>query len=250
MYKTYKSKKMKFMNSLDQIKNLLGEFEEKLAYVFENKELLITACVHRSFINEHRGTLLNHNERFEFIGDSVLGLVVATYLYTRLPNDPEGQLSQLRSRLVDAAACVRYAQKLGLADWILLGRGESLTGRAKDSITADAFEALIGAIYLDRGFVAARDFILLHFEEDFEIAIKTPDRNFKAELQDFSQKYFQKVPEYKVVEETGPQHAKMFRVVVLVNHQEAGVGSGASKKEAEQKAACDALSKKFILPNK
>jgi len=238
------------MNSLDQLKNRLGEFEERLCHLFDNKELLITSCIHRSFINEYRGTLLNHNERLEFIGDSVLGLVVATFLYHRLPDLPEGQLSQARSRLVDAAACVKYAQKLGLADWILVGKGESLTGRAKDSIMADAFEAILGAIYLDSGFAPVRDFILLHFEEDFENAIKTPDRNYKAELQDFSQKYFQKIPEYKVVEETGPQHAKTFRVVVLVNNQESGVGAGASKKEAEQKAACDALSKKFILPNK
>lgn len=233
------------MNSLEALKSKLRLIEEKLGVGFENKDFLIQSFIHRSFINEYREGPLQHNERLEFLGDSVLGLVIADYLYHRLPNFPEGYLSQLRSRLVDANACAQYLQKLQIAEHILLGRGETMSeGRTKLSILADVFEALLGAIYLDGGLVAAKAFLLLHFEADFEAAIGTPSRNYKAELQDLSQKLFQKTPVYKVVDETGPDHAKIFHVMVYLGDEEAGIGIGASKKEAEQRAASDALSKK------
>ncbi len=232
------------MNPLEELKTRLEAIEEKLGYVFENKEFLILSFVHRSFINEYREGPLEHNERLEFLGDSVLGLVVADYLFHRLPGHPEGQLSQLRSRLVDANSCAQFLQKLDLGQFILLGRGETLSeGRTKTSILADVFEALLGAIYLDGGLGTIKSFLMFHFESDFEAAIGSPPRNYKAELQDFSQKRFQKPPLYKIVEETGPDHAKVFHVMVLVNGQEAGIGMGTSKKEAEQRAAFDALSK-------
>lgn len=221
----------------------LSVVEEKLGYIFENKDLLILAFTHRSFVNEARGRGIQHNERLEFLGDSVLGLVVADYLYHRLPAHPEGQLSQLRSRLVDANACALYLQKLGIAESILLGKGERLSeGHAKGSIKADVFEALIAALYLDGGIQIVKSFLLCHFEEEFEKVIGSPPRNYKAELQDYSQKKFQKAPVYRVVEETGPDHAKVFHVLVTVNEAEMGVGMGASKKEAEQRAAFVALS--------
>ncbi|HEX2583387.1 MAG TPA: ribonuclease III, partial [Chlamydiales bacterium] len=211
---------------------------------FENKDILINSLIHRSYVNEHREGTLNHNERLEFLGDSVLGLVVADYLYHRLPSYSEGALSQLRSKLVEAATCAKYLQKLGLQDYILLGRGEKMTeGRNKISILADAFEAVVGAIYLDGGLSITKSFLLCHFEEEANEAIGSPPRNFKAELQDYSQKKFQKVPVYKISGESGPDHSKLFHVIVYVNEREAGVGLGASKKEAEQRAAFDALSK-------
>lgn len=230
------------MDPLQKLKSHIPAIEEKLAYTFANKELLVLAFVHRSFINEYRAGPLEHNERLEFLGDSVLNLSVADFLYHRLPAGPEGQLSQIRSALVDATACAHYLQKLSLADHILLGKGERLTeGKTKPSILADVFEALLGAIHLDGG--SAKSFLLFHFEPDFESAIGSPHRNYKAELQDISQKKHQKPPVYKIIEETGPDHAKIFHVIVYVNDKEAGLGIGASKKEAESKAALDALSK-------
>jgi ribonuclease-3 len=232
------------MNPLEQLKSRLDSLEEKLGYAFENKDFLVLAFVHRSFINEYKDGPLQHNERLEFLGDSVLGLVVADFLYHRLPAYPEGQLSQLRSRLVDANACAQYLYKLNLSEYILLGRGERLTeGKAKTSIGADVFEALLGALYLDGGLGATKSFLMFHFESDFEAVIGSPLRNYKAELQDLSQRQFQKTPVYKVIDETGPDHAKVFHVMVYLDDKEAGLGTGASKKEAEQRAAFDALSK-------
>ncbi len=232
------------MNSLKALRLKQEEIEEKLGYVFENKEILMNALVHRSYVNEHKDEALAHNERVEFLGDSVLGLVVADYLYHRLPTYSEGALSQLRSKLVEASTCAKYLQKLELQEYILLGRGEAMTeGRNKVSILADAFEAIVGAIFLDGGMATAKSFLLCHFEEEANAAIGSPPRNFKAELQDYSQKKFQKVPIYKIGGETGPAHAKLFHVIVYIEEKEAGIGVGISKKEAEQRAAFDALSK-------
>lgn len=222
----------------------LPSIEKNIGYVFENKDLLVLCFTHRSFVNELKGRTVPHNERLEFLGDSVLGLVIAEYLYHRLPGHPEGLLSQLRSRLVDSQSCAQFLQKLELTDAILLGRGERLAeGHAKVSIRADVFEALVGAIYLDGGLAVVKSFILRHFDEQIEQVIGSPSRNYKAELQEFSQKKFQKAPVYKVIEETGPDHAKVFHVLVFLADQETGMGIGSSKKEAEQQAAFDALSK-------
>lgn len=232
------------MNPLEELKSGLEAIEEKLGYAFENKDLLVLALIHRSYVNEHRELAGQHNERLEFLGDSVLGVAMADYLYHRLPSHPEGQLSQLRSRLVDASSCAQYLQKLDLPQFILLGRGEKLSeGRTKVSILADVFEALLGAMYLDGGLGIVKSFLLCHFEPAIEAAIGSPPRNYKAELQDFSQKKFQKTPVYKVMQESGPDHAKVFHVMALVDDKEAGIGMGATKKEAEQRAAFDALSK-------
>ncbi len=230
------------MTPLEVLKEKIYMIEDRVGAIFQNKDLLLLAFVHRSFVNEHRDLIDQHNERLEFLGDSVLGLVMADYLYRRLPSSHEGQLSQLRSRLVDAASCARYLQKLELGDFILLGKGERISiGNTKSSILADVFEALIGALYLDGGIVTVRSFIAAHFDEEVEEAIGSPSRNYKAELQDYSQKRFQKPPAYRVVDEGGPDHAKTFHVVVSIGERDLGKGSGSSKKEAEQQAALDAL---------
>ncbi|MBM3184378.1 MAG: ribonuclease III [Chlamydiae bacterium] len=232
------------MHLIQTFKANLSSIEEKIGYVFENKDLALNAFIHRSFVNEAKAEAPQHNERLEFLGDSVLGLIIADFLYHRLPAYPEGKLSQLRAQLVDAASCARYLKKLGFADQLLLGRGERMSeGHAKTSIQADAFEALIAALYLDGGIQVVRSFLMAHFEEDFEQVIGSPPRNYKAELQDYSQKKFQKAPSYRVVEETGPDHAKIFHVIVTVGDQELGTGTGNSKKEAEQRAAFAALAK-------
>lgn len=231
------------MNFLEHLRKNLPAIEEKIGYIFANKDLLILSFIHRSFVNENKSLVQSHNERLEFLGDSVLGLITSDFLYHRLPSYPEGPLSQLRSRLVDAQACASYLQKLCLAEYILLGRGEALSdGKAKVSIAADAFEALIGAIFIDGGMSVAKSFLLCHFLDDMEAVIGSPSRNYKAELQDYSQKKFQKAPVYKVIQETGPDHAKIFHVMVYVDDKEVGIGLGESKKLAEQQAAFNALS--------
>lgn len=215
--------------------------ESKIGYAFKDRSLLALAFVHRSFINENR-EITQHNERLEFLGDSVLGLLIAEYLYRLLPATPEGELSFLRSRLVEATSCVIYVQKLDLEKHLLLGRGERLNdGRGRDSILADLFEAIIGAIYLDGGLEAVRTFLFNHFSSEFESILQTPLRNWKALLQDYCQKIYQKTPNYVVLQETGPDHSKTFKISVNIQEKELGFGEGSSKKEAQQAAAEDAL---------
>ena len=232
------------MNPIDELLKSSARIESQLEYTFENKDLLILAFVHRSFINENRQLTLQHNERLEFLGDSVLGLLISDYLYKYLPSTPEGELSSLRSRLVEASSCVGYIAKLQLEKHILLGKGERLNdGRGRETILADLFEAIIGAIYLDGGLEAAKRFLFKKFSKEIEAILKTPQQNWKAILQDLSQKKYQHPPFYKVMQESGPDHSKMFRITVLINYQEVGYGEGTSKKEAQQSAAADALSR-------
>lgn len=225
--------------------------EEKIKYRFENRDHLLLAFIHSSFQNEHRDSTVSHNERLEFLGDSVLGLIVSDFLYQNLPDRPEGELSQLRSHIVGGASCFAFLQKLSIGQYILLGKGERYgDGRGRDTIAADLFEALIGAIYVDGGLEAARQFFLFHFAKEVEMALKEPLRNWKAELQDYSQKKFQKPPSYVVLKEAGPDHKKIFHVAVFLGDEECGQGDGPSKKQAEQTAAAAALKKVAQWPNK
>lgn len=230
--------------SIDLLLEKCLEVEQKLKYSFKDKKLLLTAFIHRSYFNEHRGEISEHNERLEFLGDSILGLMISDYLYRTLPSYAEGQLSHLRSHLVEAGSCAAYIHKLNLSNEILLGKGERMNdGRGRETILADFFEALVGAIYLDGGLEAAKTFFFDHFAEELAIALKQPLRNWKAELQDYSQKRHQRPPSYKVVQESGPDHSKVFIIAALIEEKEIGQGTGSSKKEAEQAAASDALTK-------
>jgi len=231
-------------SSVQELIQRIPVIEERLGYTFNDKDLLILAFVHRSFYNENRDLVPQHNERLEFLGDSVLGLIVSDYLYEKLPSYAEGQLSHLRSHLVEASSCVQYLYKLGISEFVLLGKGERMNdGRGRDTILADLFEALIGAIYLDGGLSEAKRVFLSHFDKEIENAFNEPLRNWKAELQDYSQKKHQKPPVYKVIKETGPDHGKVFHVVAVIEDVEVGAGEGSSKKQAEQAAAEDALNK-------
>jgi ribonuclease III len=222
----------------------LSDIEDRIGLVFKDKTLLALAFIHRSFFNENRQEIAQHNERLEFLGDSVLGLVMADYLYELLPDESEGQLSLLRASLVEASMCAQFVQKLGLEKFILLGKGEKMQeGCSKSSIQADFFEALLGAIYLEAGLSAGKKFILSHFSQEIANGIKSPLRNWKAELQDYFQKNYQKLPTYKVLQESGPDHSKSFELGVFFEEVLLGKGVGSSKKEAEQKAAKEALMK-------
>ena len=231
------------MNSYEELVRSAPEIEMRLDYTFNNRKLLALACTHRSFVNENKH-ITEHNERLEFLGDSVLNLLISDYLYRYLPGTPEGDLSYLRSRLVEASSCVTYVQKLELSPYILLGKGERMNdGRGRDSILSDLFEALIGAIYLDGGMEAAKRFFFKNFSPEIDSILKTPIRNFKAELQDLAQKKFKEAPLYTVLSETGPDHSKNFVISVSVNSIVIGQGEGNSKKEAQQKAAREGLKK-------
>jgi ribonuclease III len=237
------------MNHIEHLIQNASKIEAQLGYSFKDRSLLILAFVHRSFINENK-EVTQHNERLEFLGDSVLGMLISDYLYRYLPTTPEGQLSYLRSRLVEASSCVSYIQALNIASYILLGKGERMNdGRGRESILADLFEAVIGAIYLDGGIEAARLFIFENFNQQIETILETPLRNWKALLQDYCQKKYQQTPLYHVLHESGPDHSKTFQMSVLIHQQELGRGMGASKKEAQQAAAADALSR-FNLPER
>lgn len=232
------------MHSPEKIIINAAEIESKLGYLFQQKELLVLAFVHRSYVNENRDVIDRHNERLEFLGDSVLGTLIAEHLYKQLPHTAEGDLSHLRARLVEGSSCAAYLQKLDVEKYLLLGKGERMNdGRGRGSILADLFEAIIGAIYLDGGIEASRQFFFTHFKEEIEGVIREPLRNWKAELQDYAQKMYQQTPIYKVIDESGPDHSKSFLVNVFINDLEFGSGLGLSKKEAQQAAAADAYIK-------
>ncbi|MFI0435459.1 MAG: ribonuclease III [Parachlamydiaceae bacterium] len=231
------------MNHMEYLQKHLPIIEAKLGYAFRDRSLLTLAFIHRSYINENRGVTY-HNERLEFLGDAVLGMLVSDYLYRYLPSTAEGQLSYLRSRLVEAASCVNYIQSLNITPYVLLGKGERMNdGRGRDSILADLFEAIIGAIYIDGGLEAAKDFLFRNFSPQIQDILKTPLRNWKALLQDYCQKNYQQTPTYHVLQASGPDHSKIFQIAVHINEHELGRGKGASKKEAQQAAAADAISR-------
>lgn len=218
--------------------------EKKINIKFKDRSLLFHAFVHRSFWNENKSSTSYHNERLEFLGDSVLGLILADYLFKNYPDLNEGTLSKLRSQLIDSSSCLQYVQHLGLSEFLLLGKGEKMNqGKGRQSILADLFETVIGAIYLDQGLQAAYKFFFDNFKDHVERQVVQPMHNWKAELQDWAQKKFQDTPVYKVLEEIGSPHNKQFSVGVWVMGSQMGKGIGYSKKEAEMMAAQDALSK-------
>jgi ribonuclease-3 len=227
---------------MDDLLSQATSIETVLGYQFNNRKLLSLALTHRSYFNENKNLVSEYNERLEFVGDSVIGLIISEYLYRNFPASTEGELSCLKARLVEASACALYFERLGLADFALLGKGEkSNIGRGRDSILADLLEAFIGAVFLDGGLEAAQLVFWKHFQNDVSRILKNPARNWKAELQAYSQKHFHKIPLYEIELETGPDHQKTFNVRVVLNEKLQGKGSGCSKKEAEQAAAEEIL---------
>jgi ribonuclease III len=223
----------------------LVELEEKLHHHFQDKALLTLALSHKSHANEGRKKgqtreefVLLHNERLEFLGDAVLGLVISDLLSERFPVADEGMLSKMRSSLVKEETLARLARSIGLGPFLLLGKGEDHTsGRDKNSILSSTYEALLGAIYLDGGFPAAFAAASLHFQEMIEsVAICGVQSDTKTQLQEVCQGRFRQSPVYKVVNEAGPDHEKEFEVMVCVGSLQR-YGKGRNKKEAEQEAA-------------
>ena len=207
------------------------ELEKVLSYTFKDKNILKEALTHRSY----HCSGVHHNERLEFLGDSVLGLVVAAYLYRTLDTKEEGVLSKIKANLVSRRNLYTWAAGLNIGKFMLLGAGEIATGgRDRQSILSNAMEAIIGAIYLDGGFEAAEKFIKnwLHTQK-----IETDPHDYKSTLQEYLQHNKRPIPEYAIVSKIGPQHEQIFTVAVTVNGKEIGRGKGSNKKMAEQEAA-------------
>lgn len=220
----------------------LGRFETYIHYHFRDKHLLLEALSHSSYANEKRKSR-NSNERLEFLGDSVLSIVVSEFLFHKYPNMPEGELTKLRASMVCEKALHVFAKEIHLGEFLLLGKGEEHTGgRERSSILADAFEAVIAAIFLDGGMDAAKRHILRFIPADPEEKESIGFQDYKTQLQEVVQKNPEEKVEYVLVSESGPDHDKAFVVEVLLNSNVIGRGKGHSKKAAEQQAAKEALS--------
>ena len=226
----------------DVIRESIRAFEEKIGYEFKNKTYIQTALTHSSFANEHKE--FNYNERLEFLGDSVLGLVVSDYLFRARNDLPEGKLTRLRANVVCEESLSAVARKINLGDHLFLGKGEKTSGGSdRDSILADATEAVIAAIYLDGGFDQAKDFILSNLRDTIAKNIDgNIFRDYKTILQEIIQGNNGKIS-YKLVGESGPDHNKEFEMQVKCGQETIGIGKGKNKKEAEKEAARDALVK-------
>lgn len=223
-----------------------SKFEKKASLSFKNKSLLKQAFVHRSYLNENKKVKLHHNERLEFLGDAVLELAVTKFLFNKYPDKTEGDLTSLRAALVNADTCAKVSNNLNINDFLLLSKGEARdTGRARQYILANTLEALIGAIYLDKGYKAAEDFVLKHITSLTEEIVQTSSwLDSKSLFQEKAQEILGITPLYKVLKETGPDHAKKFTSGVFLGQELVASGAGDSKQEAEQEAARRALEEK------
>lgn len=223
-----------------------GKFEEKIGVEFKNKDLLKQAFTHRSFLNEHKSLKGRHNERLEFLGDAVLELVITYYLYEKYPDKNEGDMTSIRSALVNATTCAEVAKKLEVNDYMLLSRGEAKDiGRARQYILANALEAIIGAIYIDAGYEKAKDFILEYIApKTLQIVKEQLWVDAKSKFQEKAQDIEGTTPSYKTMKEEGPDHDKKFTVGVFIGETLVSQGEGDSKQDAEQSAARHALKEK------
>ena len=222
------------------------KFATHIGVVFNDIGLLREAFTHRSYLNEHRGTNMKHNERLEFLGDAVLELVITEYLFAKYPDEPEGKLTAYRSALVNTNSIAEAANYWNMNEYLLLSRGESKDmGRARQYILANTFEAVIGAIFLDSGYDTAKEFIAKSlFDQLDEIVGKRLWQDAKSQFQEEAQERTGITPNYEVVKESGPDHDKNFEVGVYIGSELVAKGEGRSKQDAEQKAAEEGLKKK------
>lgn len=216
-----------------------------LGLTFTNLDTLEEALTHRSYLNEHKNARVPHNERLEFLGDAVLELAATRFLYDRFPGKPEGELTAYRAALVNTVSLAESATKIALGDYLHLSKGEAKdTGRARQIILANAFEAVIGALYLDQGYEAAEAFIVKHVAVKIDTVVaKRSWQDAKSGFQERAQDKKGITPLYKTLRETGPDHEKVFTVGVFIGPELIAEGAGPSKQEAEQDAAQAALTK-------
>ena len=221
----------------------LAALQQTLGISFNNLSLLEQALVHTSYVNENPGLATTSNERLEFLGDAILGFIVAEELYQRFPNLSEGEMTKLRSSLVCRDSLSRMARAISLGNYLYLGRGEEASeGRRKPANLAAALEAVIAAIFLDQGLAATRDFVLRSADKELnKVLTQGAEADYKSQLQELIQARHQQTPAYMVIEAIGPDHDKIFTVEVRVGDTVLGRGSGKSKKIAEAEAARSAL---------
>lgn len=217
----------------------LKKLEERLGVTFTDAEHLLTAVTHRSYLNEHREAKQDHNERYEFLGDAVLELVITDFLFNKYPEKPEGDLTAIRAALVNTLSLAEVATALNINEFLLLSKGEEKdTGRARQYILANTFESLIGAIYLDQGYDAAKEFIGRHlFDKTETIVEKKLWQDGKSRFQELSQEHASITPSYETLSQEGPDHDRTFTVGVFLGSEKVAEGRGRSKQEAEQSAA-------------
>jgi ribonuclease-3 len=227
----------------------LASLQKQIGYTFQDISLLNKALTHKSYVNENSQSLKD-NERFEFLGDSVLDLIVSGYIIKAFPDFAEGTLSKIRAAVVNEACLAELARQIDLGKYLLLGKGEAASGgREKNSLLANTYEALAGAVYFDSGLETALDIYLPVLDKEIAKYAETARfRDYKSELQEYTQTQFNCIPNYNIVNEKGPAHAKEFEVVVLVQESIRGRGNGKSKKEAEQAAAKSALESFNLTP--
>ncbi len=219
----------------------MNSLENKLNYKFNNIELLKNALIHSSYANEVRGNT-HSNERLEFLGDSVLSIIVSEHIYNKFPNMPEGELTRMRASLVCEKSLYAFSRELGFGEYLKLGKGEDKNGgRERESILADAFEAVLAAIYLDGGMSAAKKHIMNTVLRDLKHHEDDSFKDYKTTLQEIIQRNPEESVSYILTDESGPDHNKLFTVEVHLNSNVIGKGSGKSKKQAEQMAARQAL---------
>ena len=228
-------------------KESVAALQEKIGYKFKNEKLLLEALSHSSYANENKN--LKSNERLEFLGDSVLSIIVSDHIFKHFSHIPEGNLTKLRASLVCESALFDFAKKINLGDYILLGKGEEQTGgRERPSIVSDAFEAVIAAVYLDGGMETAREYVLSFIPEDITPKGSDAFHDYKTILQEVIQRNPEERVTYHLKSESGPDHDKHFTVQVMLNNNVIGEGTGRSKKTAEQAAAKEALALMGIKP--
>lgn len=221
----------------------MEKLEEKLGYKFKNRAFLATALTHSSYANEHRKSKIECNERLEFLGDSILGMITAEYLFRNEPGMPEGKMTRLRAELVCERSLVEVADQLELGKYLRLGHGEECCGgRTRPSIKADAVEAVLAAVFLDDGLEAAKSIIYKYILSKLKTGMPV-NHDYKTELQEYLQRDGAKDISYTLTGESGPDHNKYFMIDVCLNGKSIGSGKGRSKKNAEQDAARDALEK-------
>lgn len=222
---------------------MIKNFEKNINYYFNNKEIIKEALTHSSYANETQDNNVKFNERLEFLGDSVLSLVISNYLFKKFPDIPEGQLTKLRAKIVCEPSLADVARSIQLGDSLKLGRGEEITGgRTRTSILADGFEAVLAAIYIDNDFVTVEKFILDIMESKINQAVSGDLLlDYKTRLQEIIQSQTTKNLNYQLYDEKGPDHNKTFYVHVMLEDKILGSGKGSNKKEAEQQAAKEAI---------
>ncbi len=233
------------INDINEIIGAIQGLENSLKYTFKDKQLLVKALTHSSFSNElkSKNVKAECNERLEFFGDSILSLTVSEYLYTNYPDLPEGELSKVRAGTVCEKALAKFAKEIELGKYLFMGHGEELTnGRERPSILADAFEAVLGAMYIDGGISCVKTFLLPFATDEIkQILIRGNTKDYKSMLQQFIQQEQGDVLEYKLVNESGPAHDRVFETEAYLNNNVIGKGIGKSKRESEQNAAKEAL---------